>query len=165
MTTASVRSHVDRLAAPSYGVAGIDPLAELRLVLDRELVGVRRHALELAGRVPEGAAPYVDRSQGMLELLVDDGRGGATVLALAPGVRGDTVVPLLPAPPPEADDGVDVTLEAPFDEVVGDAVEDVSRLLTHLDSPHEMRGLVLHVGGRMLMIYADLWELRVTLLP
>jgi hypothetical protein len=54
---------------------------------------------------------------------------------------------------------------APFDEVVGDALEDVDRVVSHVERPDEMRGLVLHLGGRMLMVYADLWELRVTLLP
>lgn len=49
--------------------------------------------------------------------------------------------------------------------MVGEAIEDVSRLLTHVEAPDEMRGLVLHLGGQMLMVYADLWELRVTLLP
>jgi len=48
---------------------------------------------------------------------------------------------------------------------VGEALEDLSRLLTHVERSDEMRGLVLHLGGRMLMFYADLWELRVTLLP
>jgi hypothetical protein len=87
------------------------------------------------------------------------------VLALAPGARGDTVVPLLPAVQPTEPGGRDVTDEEPFAEVAGEALEDVSRLLTHVESPDEMRGLVLHLGGRMLMVYADLWELRVTLLP
>ncbi len=167
MTAASVRTPL----GPAAGVSGhgpTDPLRALRLVLDRELVAVRRHLLRLAGRVPEQVARHVDATAGMLEFLVDDGSGGVVVLAVAPGARGDTVVPLLPAPLVDdpADDGVaDVTASAPFDEVVGDAIEDVSRLLTHLDRPDELRGLVLHVGGRMLMVYADLWELRVTLLP
>ncbi len=101
----------------------------------------------------------------MLEFLVDDGSGGVVVLALAPGARGDTVVPLLPAAQPPEPDGRDVSHDEPFDEIVGEAIEDVSRVLTHLERPDEMRGLVLHLGGRMLMVYADLWELRVTLLP
>ena len=49
--------------------------------------------------------------------------------------------------------------------MVGDALEDVDRVVAHVERPDEMRGLVLHLGGRMLMVYADLWELRVTLLP
>ena len=43
--------------------------------------------------------------------------------------------------------------------------DNVDRVVGHVERPDEMRGLVLHLGGRMLMIYADLWELRVTLLP
>jgi hypothetical protein len=164
MTTASVRTQAGPAGA---GQRATDPLASLRLVLDRELLAVRRHALELAGRVPEQVAPYVDRSRGMLEFLVDDGAGGVVALAVAPGARGDTVVPVLPAPQPDpgVEDALDVTDEAPFDEIVGEAVEDVSRVITHVEHPDEMRGLVLHLGGRMLMVYADLWELRVTLLP
>jgi hypothetical protein len=169
MTTASVSSAPGPASgdaattAPDRGAA--DGLARLRLVLDRELVGVRRHGLELAGRVPDSVRPHVDAAQGMLEFLLDDGAGGVVVLALAPGARGDTVVPLLPAAQPAEPGGRDVTRDAPFDEVVGEALEDVSRLLTHVERPDEMRGLVLHLGGRMLMVYADLWELRVTLLP
>ena len=167
MTAASVRTPPGPAArVPEHGPA--DPLRALRLVLDRELVAVRRHRLRLAGRVPEQVARHVDTTAGMLEFLVDDGAGGVVVLAVAPGARGDTVVPLLPAPlvDDSGDERVtDVTGCAPFDEVVGDAVEDVSRLITHVDRPDELRGLVLHVGGRMLMVYADLWELRVTLLP
>lgn len=151
-------------AGDASGPIRPDPLSALSLVLDRELVEVRRHRLDLAGRVPAGAAPYVDRSQGMLE-LVFDGPSGAIVLAVAPGARGDTIVPVLPAPAPEGDDGTDVGGESPFDEVVGDALEDVDRVVGHVERPDEMRGLVLHLGGRMLMLYADLWELRVTLLP
>ena len=169
MTTASVSSATGPasgdavLTAPDRGVA--DGLALLRLVLDRELIGVRRHELELAGRVPDSVRPHVDAAQGMLEFLLDDGSGGVVVLALAPGARGDTVVPLLPAVQPAEPGGRDVTDEEPFAEVAGEALEDVSRLLTHVERPDEMRGLVLHLGGRMLMVYADLWELRVTLLP
>lgn len=174
--TASVRSGTgaaaqDRLDGGASGPARPDPLAALRLVLDRELVAVRRHALEPAGRVPEGVAPYVDPSRGMLEFLVADEAAGTpsaglVVLAVAPGARGDTVVPLLPAPYVADDPGAtDVTAADPFDELVGEAVEDVSRIVTHPDRADEMRGLVLHVGGRMLVVYADLWELRVTLLP
>ena len=163
--TAAVRT-TPGPAAPAAGPGSPDPLADLRLVLDRELLAVRRYPLVLAGRVPEAVAPHVDVRRGMLEFLVDDGAGGVVVLALAPGARGDTVVPLLPAPlVPDEVDAVDVTSAAPFDEVVGDALEDVSRILTHVDRPEEMRGVVLHVGGRMLLVYADLWELRVTLLP
>jgi hypothetical protein len=146
------------------GPARPDPLAALPLILDRELVEVRRHRLELAGRVPASVAPYVDSSQGMLE-LVFDGVAGPLVLAVAPGARGDTIVPVLPAPAPEQDDGMEVGDMAPFDEVVGDTLEDVDRVVGHVERPDEMRGLVLHLGGRMLMLYADLWELRVTLLP
>ncbi|GAA4897333.1 hypothetical protein [Actinomycetospora straminea] len=169
MTTASVSSAPgtatgDDAASASTPGAG-DVLAQLPLVLDRELLGVRRHALELAGRVPQSVLPHVDAAAGMLEFLVHDGSGGVVVLALAPGARGDTVVPLLPAAQPSEPGGRDVSAEAPFDEVVGEAVEDVSRLLTHVDRPDEMRGIVLHLGGRMLLVYADLWELRVTLLP
>lgn len=155
-------------AAPPARGAAPGALAELGLVLDRELVAVRRHDLELAGRVPERARPYIDVSRGMLEFVVAGPSGtdaDQVVLALAPGARGDTVVPVLPAPRPAEPEGRDVSAQAPFDEVVGEAVEDVSRVLTHLESPDELRGLVLHVGGRMLMVYADLWELRVTLLP
>jgi hypothetical protein len=169
MTTASVSSTPGATsgdtAGTSAGRRAADPLAQLGLVLDRELVGVRRHDLELAGRVPDSVRPHVDVAAGMLELLIDDGSGGAVVLALAPGVRGDTVVPLLPAAQPGEPGGHDVSASAPFDEVVGEAVEDVSRLLTHVERPDEMRGVVLHLGGRMLLVYADLWELRVTLLP
>jgi len=169
MTTASVSSATGPAsgdaAATSLNRGAADGLALLRLVLDRELVGVRRHDLELAGRVPDSVRPHVDATQGMLEFLLDDGAGGVVVLALAPGARGDTVVPLLPAVQPAEPGGHDVTDDAPFDEVVGEALEDVSRLLTHVERPDEMRGLVLHLGGRMLMVYADLWELRVTLLP
>lgn len=167
MTTAPV-SLSGALADGAQAVAAVRPsdaLARLRLVLDRELIGVRRHDLELAGRVPEQAARYVDRSQGMLEFLVDDGHDGAVVLAVAPGARGDTVVPLLPAPQPSTPDGVDVSAAAPFAELVGETLEDVSRVLTHVETPDEMRGVVLHLGGRMLVVYADLWELRVSLLP
>ncbi|HWN26068.1 MAG TPA: hypothetical protein VNP37_03805 [Actinomycetospora sp.] len=169
MTTASVSSAPGPasgdavLGASDRGAA--DGLAQLRLVLDRELIGVRRHELELAGRVPDSVRPHVDAAQGMLEFLLDDGSGGVVVLALAPGARGDTVVPLLPAVQPTEPGGRDVTDEEPFTEVAGEALEDVSRLLTHVEHPDEMRGLVLHLGGRMLMVYADLWELRVTLLP
>jgi hypothetical protein len=169
MTTASVSSFTGPASgdaagpAPSRGPS--DGLAELRLVLDRELIGVRRHDLELAGRVPDSVRPHVDVAQGMLEFLLDDGSGGEVVLALAPGARGDTVVPLLPAAQPTEPGGRDVTGDEPFAEVAGEALEDVSRLLTHVERPDEMRGLVLHLGGRMLMVYADLWELRVTLLP
>lgn len=140
-----------------------DPLASLALVLDRELIAVRRHRLDVEGRVPAGVARYVDPSQGMLEFVfaADD---EAVVLAVAPGSRGDTVVPVLPAPF-DAGEGVPVGRCAPFDEVVGDALEDVDRVVSHVERPDEMRGLVLHLGGRMLMVYADLWELRVTLLP
>lgn len=151
-------------AEDAAGPARPDPLAALSLVLDRELAEVRRHRLDVAGRVPASVAPYVDVSQGMLE-LVFDGPSGPVVLAVAPGARGDTIVPVLPAPAPEQDDGEDVGGCAPFDEVVGDALEDVDRVVGHMERPDEMRGLVLHLGGRMLMIYADLWELRVTLLP
>ncbi len=168
MTTASVSSAPGSSSSPpAPDVAGsrLDALARLRLVLDRELLGVRRHSLELPGRVPDAVRPHVDVSAGMLEFLVDDGAGGTVVLAIAPGARGDTVVPLLPAPPVDDPGGHDVSLDAPFDELVGEAVEDVSRVLTHVDHPDEMRGLVLHLGGRMLVVYADLWELRVTLLP
>lgn len=186
MTAASVRaqwvgSEPARLAAPAAGTAGAqatasshvedaaapsrpDPLAALSLVLDRELTEVRRHRLDVTGRVPASVAPYVDPSQGMLE-LVFDGNAGPVVLAVAPGARGDTIVPVLPAPAPEQDDGEDVGGTAPFDEVVGDTLEDVDRVVGHMERPDEMRGLVLHLGGRMLMLYADLWELRVTLLP
>ncbi len=171
MTTASVSSsartgspHIPAAAAPADKV---DSLAGLPLVLDRELLAVRRHDLELAGRVPEQARRYVDTTQGMLELIIGEAGDPVSqvVLALAPGARGDTVVPVLPAPVLEPVDGRDVSASAPFDEIVGEAVEDVSRVLTHLESPDELRGLVLHLGGRMLMVYADLWELRVTLLP
>lgn len=186
MTAASVRAHwvgsgPVRASARAVGSAGVptaasspaedaagparpDPLAALSLVLDRELAEVRRHRLDVAGRVPSSVAPYVDPAHGMLE-LVFDGASGSTVLAIAPGARGDTIVPVLPAPDPEHGDGIDVGSCAPFDEVVGDALEDVDRVVGHLDRPDEMRGLVLHLGGRMLMVYADLWELRVTLLP
>ncbi len=146
------------------GPARPDPLSTLPLVLDRELVEVRRHRLQLAGRVPASVAPYVDPSQGMIE-LVFDGVAGPVVLAVAPGARGDTIVPVLPAPAPEHDDGEEVGGTAPFDEVVGDTLEDVDRVVGHVERPDEMRGLILHLGGRMLMLYADLWELRVTLLP
>lgn len=162
MTTAHVPTTERADGAPPVAASALD---RLHLVLDHQLLGVRRHDLELAGRVPEQAARYVDRSQGMLEFLVDDGRGGVVVLAVAPGARGDTVVPMLPAPRPDPIDGLDVSAEAPFAELLGEAVEDVSRVLTHLEAPEDMRGLVLHVGGRMLMVYADLWELRVSLLP
>ena len=186
MTAASVRaqwvgSEPARVTAPAVGSASAptatsspvedaagparpDPLAALSLVLDRELTEVRRHRLDLLGRVPASVAPYVDPSQGMLE-FVFDGPSGPIVLAVAPGARGDTIVPVLPAPAPEQDDGADVGGLAPFDEVVGDALEDVDRVVGHVERPDEMRGLILHLGGRMLMIYADLWELRVTLLP
>ena len=162
MTTASVSPTTG--PQPAVAPARVDDLARLRLVLDRELVGVRRHHLEPTG-VPESVRSHVDVSRGMLEFLVDDGAGGVVVLAMAPGSRGDTVVPLLPAAQPSEPGGRDATWEAPFDEVVGEALEDVSRLLTHVDHPDEMRGIVLHLGGRMLLVYADLWELRVTLLP
>jgi hypothetical protein len=168
MTTASVSSAPGSSSSPgARDVPGSRPdaLARLHLVLDRRLIGVRRHSLELPGRVPDAVRPHVDASAGMLEFLVDDGAGDVVVLAIAPGARGDTVVPLLPAPPVDDPGGVDVTLDAPFDELVGEAVEDVSRVLTHVEHPDEMRGLVLHLGGRMLMVYADLWELRVSLLP
>lgn len=186
MTAASVRaqwvgSEPARVTAPGAGSAGTptasspavedaagasrpDPLATLSLVLDRELTEVRRHRLDVTGRVPASVAPYVDPSQGMLE-LVFDAASGPVVLAIAPGARGDTIVPVLPAPAPEQGDGEDVGGCAPFDEVVGDALEDVDRVVGHMERPDEMRGLVLHFGGRMLMVYADLWELRVTLLP
>ncbi|WP_328304399.1 hypothetical protein [Actinomycetospora sp. NBC_00405] len=164
MTTASV-SPAAGATSDDAPASTADPLTRLGLVLDRELIGVRRHDLELAGRVPESVRPHVDASAGMLEFLVDDGSGGVVVLALAPGARGDTVVPLLPAVQPTEPGGHDVSAAAPFDEVVGEAIEDVSRLLTHVEAPDEMRGLVLHLGGQMLMVYADLWELRVTLLP
>ena len=161
--TTSVHPGTGRGAeAPGAG----DPLAALSLVLDRELVAVRRHELAPAGRVPEAVAPYVDHSRGMLEFLVDDGQGDVLVLAVAPGAQGDTVVPLLPAPLVADEPGArDVTHEAPFAELVGDAVEDVARIIAHVERPDAMRGLLLHVGGRMLVVYADLWELRVTLLP
>lgn len=170
MTTAHAStSHGAPSGTAAAGVpaqtAPSDALARLRLVLDRELVGVRRHELELAGRVPEQAARFVDRSQGMLELLFDDGAGGTITFAVAPGVRGDTVVPVLPAPQPTVPDGEDVSADEPFAELVGEALEDVSRMLTHVENPEEMRGLVLHLGGRMLVVYADLWELRACLLP
>ncbi|GAA4928216.1 hypothetical protein EV188_10763 [Actinomycetospora succinea] len=166
MTTASASSATGSASGDAAGTPGAgDALAGLHLILDRELLGVRRHELELAGRVPESVRPHVDASAGMLEFLVDDGSGGVVVLALAPGARGDTVVPLLPAAQPTEPGGRDVSADEPFDEIVGEAVEDVSRLLTHVEHPDEMRGLVLHLGGRMLMVYADLWELRVTLLP
>lgn len=168
MTTASVTPAPGSSSSPGDAdVAGsrLDALARLRLILDRELVGVRRHGLEMVGRVPDGVRAHVDVSAGMVEFLVDDGSGGTVVLAVAPGARGDTIVPLLPAPPADEPGGRDVSDAAPFDEVVGEAVEDVSRVLTHLDRPDEMRGIVLHLGGRMLMVYADLWELRVALLP
>ncbi|MCD2186233.1 hypothetical protein [Actinomycetospora soli] len=141
-----------------------DPLSALSLVLDRELVAVRRHRLDVEGRVPAGVARYVDPSQGMLEFVFEGAEGEHTVLAVAPGSRGDTVVPVLPAPF-DTDEGMPVGRLAPFDEVVGDALEDVDRVVSHVERPDEMRGLVLHLGGRMLMVYADLWELRVTLLP
>ena len=141
-----------------------DPLAALSLVLDRELVAVRRHRLDVEGRVPSGVARYVDLSQGMLEFVFAGAEDEPVVLAIAPGSRGDTVVPVLPAPFDD-DDGMPVGRLAPFDEVVGDALEDVDRVVSHVERPDEMRGLVLHLGGRMLMVYADLWELRVTLLP
>src|SRR5215203_5359818 len=70
MTTASVSSATGPasgdavLDAPDRGAA--DGLARLRLVLDRELIGVRRHELELAGRVPDSVRPHVDVAQGML---------------------------------------------------------------------------------------------------
>jgi hypothetical protein len=166
MTTASVSSTTGTGSRDASGAPGpADSLARLDLVLDRELVGVRRHDLELAGRVPESVRPHVDTTAGMLEFLVDDGSGGVVVLALAPGARGDTVVPLLPAAQPTEPGGRDVSADEPFDEIVGEAVEDVSRLLTHVEQPDEMRGVVLHLGGRMLLVYADLWELRVSLLP
>ncbi|MEJ2888669.1 hypothetical protein [Actinomycetospora aeridis] len=166
MTTASVSSATGPASGDTAGSPGAgDALARLHLVLDRALLGVRRHDLELAGRVPESVRPHVDDTAGMLEFLVDDGAGGAVVLAVAPGAGGDTVVPLLPAAQPTEPGGRDVSGEEPFDEVVGEPVEDVSRLLTHVERPDEMRGLVLHLGGRMLLVYADLWELRVTLLP
>ena len=165
MTTASVSAAAGATAGAAPATGAGDALARLRLVLDRELVGVRRHDLELAGRVPEIVRPHVDATHGMLEFLVDDGAGGVVVLALAPGARGDTVVPLLPAAQPTDPGGHDVSHASPFDEVVGEAVEDVSRLLTHIEHPDEMRGVVLHLGGRMLLVYADLWELRVSLLP
>lgn len=169
MTTASVPSATRTASGHAAGTTpaprAADALDRLHLVLDRELRGVRRHDLELAGRVPESVRPHVDTAAGMLEFLIDDGAGGVVVLALAPGARGDTVVPLLPAAQPVEPGGRDVSAAAPFDEVVGEAVEDVSRLLTHLERPDEMRGVVLHLGGRMLLVYADLWELRVTLLP
>ncbi|MDL5155088.1 hypothetical protein [Actinomycetospora termitidis] len=162
------------LAADTADVPRADPLAALSLVLDRELVAVRRHRLDVEGRVPAGVARYVDPSQGMLEFVfAGSGASGATgqdtddeqiVLAVAPGARGDTVVPLLPAPFDD-EEGLPVGRRAPFDEVLGDALEDVDRVVGHVERPDEMRGLVLHLGGRMLMIYADLWELRVTLLP
>jgi hypothetical protein len=172
MTAASVRAQRVGTASAAAGsttegVAGSarpDPLAALSLVLDRELTEVRRHRLDTAGRVPASVAPYVDPSQGMLE-LVFDGAAGPVVLAVAPGARGDTIVPVLPAPAPEGDDGSDVGAESPFAELVGETLEDVDRVVGHVERPDEMRGLVLHLGGRMLMLYADLWELRVTLLP
>ncbi|NMO93665.1 hypothetical protein [Actinomycetospora sp. TBRC 11914] len=171
MTAASVRaqrvgtaSAAASSSAERAAAARPDPLAALSLVLDRELTEVRRHRLDTEGRVPASVAPYVDPSRGMLE-LVFDGASGPVVLAIAPGARGDTIVPVLPAPAPEGDDGTDVGGEAPFDEVVGDALEDVDRVVGHVERPDEMRGLVLHLGGRMVMVYADLWELRVTLLP
>jgi hypothetical protein len=170
MTTAPVST--TETAAPRVVRAALgrpvhhsDALEALPLVLDRELISVRQHDLELAGRVPERAAHYVDRTRGMLELVMDDGAGGAIVLAVAPGARGDTVVPVLPAPAPDPLEGREVGTEEPFAAVLGEAVEDVSRILTHVEVPDEMRGLVLHLGGRMLVIYADLWELRATLLP
>ncbi|MHC1557926.1 hypothetical protein ACR9E3_03170 [Actinomycetospora sp. C-140] len=169
MTTASVSTATGSASGDTAGdppaPGAADALAGLHLVLDRDLIGVRRHDLELAGRVPESVRPHVDTAAGMLEFLIDDGAGGVVVLALAPGARGDTVVPLLPATQPAEPGGRDVSAHEPFDEVVGEAVEDVSRLLTHVERPDEMRALVLHLGGRMLMVYADLWELRVTLLP
>ncbi len=163
-TGGSALTGASSAAEDAAGATRPDPLSALSLVLDRELVEVRRHRLELAGRVPASVAPYVDSSQGMLE-LVFDGPSGPVVLAVAPGARGDTVVPVLPAPAPEHDDGMDVGGLAPFDEVVGDTLEDVDRVVGHVERPDEMRGLILHLGGRMLMLYADLWELRVTLLP
>lgn len=162
MTAASVRAQ--RVHSAARVADRPDPLAALSLVLDRELAEVRRHRLDVTGRVPVGVAPYVDPSQGMLELVFDSA-SGPVVLAIAPGARGDTIVPVLPAPAPEQDDGEDVACAAPFDEVMGDALEDVDRVVSHMERPDEMRGLVLHLGGRMLMVYADLWELRVTLLP
>jgi hypothetical protein len=141
-----------------------DPLAALSLVLDRELVAVRRHRLDVEGRVPAGVARYVDPSQGMLEFVFAGADDEPIVLAVAPGSRGDTVVPVLPAPFDD-EEGMPVARLSPFDEIVGDALEDVDRVVSHVERPDEMRGLVLHLGGRMLMIYADLWELRVTLLP
>lgn len=141
-----------------------DPLAALSLVLDRELIAVRRHRLDVESRVPAGVARYVDPSQGMLEFVFAGADDEAVVLAVTPGSRGDTVVPVLPAPFDTAE-GVPMGRCAPFDEVVGDALEDVDRVVSHVERPDEMRGLVLHLGGRMLMVYADLWELRVTLLP
>lgn len=142
-----------------------DPLAALSLVLDRELVAVRRHRLDVEGRVPAGVARYVDPSQGMLEFVFAGADEEPIVLAIAPGSRGDTVVPVLPAPLDDEEEGMPVGRYAPFDEVVGDALEDVDRVVSHVERPDEMRGIVLHLGGRMLMVYADLWELRVTLLP
>ncbi|WP_433800653.1 hypothetical protein [Actinomycetospora sp. CA-084318] len=141
-----------------------DPLSALPLVLDRELVAVRRHRLDVEGRVPAGVARYIDPSQGMLEFVFAGANDEPVVLAVAPGSRGDTVVPVLPAPVDD-DEGKPMSRFAPFDEVVGDALEDVDRVVSHVERPDEMRGLVLHLGGRMLMVYADLWELRVTLLP
>lgn len=174
MTTASVssdsRAPGTTVPDPTGSTAPSEParsdaLSELDLVLDRALLAVRRHDLELAGRVPDQARRCVDISHGMLEFVVDDGAGDEVVLALAPGARGDTVVPMLPAPRPAELDGRDVGAQMPFSEVVGETVEDVSRVITHLERPDELRGLVLHLGGRMLMVYADLWELRATLLP
>ncbi|MEJ2869782.1 hypothetical protein WCD74_18585 [Actinomycetospora sp. OC33-EN08] len=152
------------LAAEPADAPRTDPLAALPLVLDRELVAVRRHRLDVEGRVPAGVARYVDPSQGMLEFVFAGDGGEQIVLAVAPGSRGDTVVPVLPAPF-DGDEGLPVGRHAPFDEVLGDALEDVDRVVSHVERPDEMRGVVLHLGGRMLMIYADLWELRVTLLP
>ena len=65
MTAASVRTSPGPAAeGPGRGPSGTtgapDPLRSLRLVLDRELVAVRRHRLRLAGRVPEQVARHVD---------------------------------------------------------------------------------------------------------
>lgn len=152
------------LAAEVADAPHPDPLATLSVVLDRELVAVRRHRLDVEGRVPASVARYVDPSQGMLEFVFAGADDEPVVLAVAPGSRGDTVVPVLPAPFDD-DEGMPVGRLTPFDEVVGDALEDVDRVVSHVERPDEMRGLVLHLGGRMLMVYADLWELRVTLLP
>ena len=168
MTTASVSSATGATSVDAARGRAVrsTPSPGSRLVLDRELIGVRRHDLELAGRVPDERPPARRRLR--RHARVPRRRRRRRRRRARPGarVRGATRwCPLLPAVQPTEPGGHDVSATAPFDEVVGEAVEDVSRLLTHVEHPDEMRGLVLHLGGRMLMVYADLWELRVTLLP